>query len=314
MTHEALTVEAAPATEPLTVAEVRSHLRLDSSAGEVAPTAPTAALAGDGAGNVDDGVHRYRVTFVTADGETEGGTISDALTVADKTSDGKISLTAIPLGGSAVTSRKVYRTEADASDYKLLTTIADNTTTTYTDNIADASLGVACPTTNTTEDPTVNALITVARQYAETVTRRALITQTWNYTLDAFPDGDIEVPLPTLQSVTHIKYYDTNGVQQTWTNTNYSVDTDSEPGRISCAYGVTYPTTREMNNAVEVQFVAGYGVASAVPQGIKQAMLQLIGHWYAHRETVAVLSGFNIQTVPQTAEMLFWPYRVLTTW
>lgn len=162
--------------------------------------------------------------------------------------------------------------------------------------------------------PTLNALIKVARQYAETVTRRALITQTWGWFMDTFPDGDFEVPLPLLSSVTHIKYYDTNGVQQTWANTNYSVDTDSEPGRVSCVYGVSYPDTREMNNAVEMQFVAGYGAASAVPEGIKQAMLFLIAHWYSHREAVTVLSGFNVQPVPMTADMLLWPYRVLNTW
>jgi len=310
-----LMIVTPPATEPLTVAEVRSHLRLDTSAGEVAPTAPTVALAGAGAGNVDNGIHRYRVTFVTADGETDGGTISDIVTVADKTVNGKVTVSVISLGGAAVTSRKLYRTVAGGSAYLFLATIADNTTTTYTDNIADAGLGVACPTTNTTEDPTLNALIKVARQYAETVTRRALITQTWDWVMDAFPTGDFEVPLPTLQSVTSIKYYDTNGTLTEWLPvTEYNVDINSEPGRISPAYQVVYPTARDINNAVTVRFIAGYGTAAAVPQGIKQAMLMLISHWYAHREVVAVLSGFTVQSVPQMADMLLWPYRVLTRW
>lgn len=304
----ALTLVTAPATEPVTVAEVRAHLRLDASAGEVAPTALTAALADDGAGNVEDGVHRYRVTFVTADGETEGGTISDALTVADKTSDGKVSLTAIPLGGSAVTSRKVYRTEADASDYKLLTTIADNTTTTYTDNTADAGLGAGCPTTNTTEDPTLVKLIEIARSRAEIETDRCFITQTWDWKLDAFPAGDLEVPLSPLQvegEVGSIKYYDTAGTLKTWAAANYSLDTDSIPGRISRAYGVSYPSTRVMNNAVIVRFVAGYGDADDVPQPIKEAILEIVAFLYMNR-------GTSAEELPGYIKELLWPYGRVT--
>src|SRR3989344_5689951 len=93
----------APTVEPVTVAEARSHLRLDDEAGEPAPVAPTVALASPAvAGNVDNGAHRYLVTFVTADGETEAGAISAAVTVADKTVNGKVELTAIPFGGVAV--------------------------------------------------------------------------------------------------------------------------------------------------------------------------------------------------------------------
>lgn len=300
-----LTIVTEPSSEPVTIAEVRQHLRLDTSAGEVAPTAPTVALAGDGAGNVDDGVHRYRVTFVTADGETEGGTISDAVTVADKTSDGKVAVSAIPLGGSAVTSRKLYRTEADGSDYKLLTTIDDNTTTTYTDNTADSGLGAGCPTTNTTEDPKLNALIKTARHKAEELTERALITQTWDWFLDKFPSGNLEVPKPPLDSVTHVKYYDTSGDLQTWDSGDYDVDTDSAPGRISPAYGESYPTARLINNAVNVRFVAGYGDADDVPQPIKEGILELVAFLYANR-------GASDDEIPRYIKEMFWRYSRVT--
>lgn len=115
------------------------------------PGAVTAGLAGVGAGNVDNGVHRYKVTLITAEGETAAGTVSDPVTVADKTADGKVALSNIPTGTSGrCTARKIYRTEAGGSDYKLLTTLADNSTTTYTDNTADADLSAAAPAANTT--------------------------------------------------------------------------------------------------------------------------------------------------------------------
>ena len=65
----------------------------------------------------------------------------------------QVNLSAIPTStDTAVTSRKIYRTKADDENYlmQLVTTINDNTTTTYTDNVADGSLGANAPWVNTT--------------------------------------------------------------------------------------------------------------------------------------------------------------------
>jgi hypothetical protein len=110
-------------------------------------TGATAALAGAGAGNLDNDKYTYRVTFVNANGETLGSPVSNEITVVDNSVDGQISLTAIPIGPTGTTSRKIYRTEGGGSVYKLQSTIGDNTTTTATDNIADGSLGAEIPST-----------------------------------------------------------------------------------------------------------------------------------------------------------------------
>lgn len=135
------------------VVDTNGNLKIQLT--EKAPGAASCALAGAGAGNVDNGVHRYKVTFVTAGGETEAGTASSGVTVADKTADGKVALSSIPTGSAFVTARKIYRTVAGGSVYKLLATISDNTTTTYTDNTADASLTTTAPTTNSAIDTRV---------------------------------------------------------------------------------------------------------------------------------------------------------------
>lgn len=132
-------------------------LRLDAGSYEPAPSVPSAVLASAGAGAVDNGAHRYLATFVTATGETQAGVSSAPVTVADKTLNGKVAVSGIPLGGSSVTARKIYRTQAGGGNYLYHSTIADNTTTTLTDNTA------------------------------ETITRRALVTQQWDLLLDAFP-------------------------------------------------------------------------------------------------------------------------------
>jgi DNA-binding transcriptional LysR family regulator len=65
----------------------------------------------------------------------------------------QIPLTAIPLGSSLVTARKVYRTPANSGGgaLKLVATIADNTTTTLVDTVPDAALGAAALTVSTAQ-------------------------------------------------------------------------------------------------------------------------------------------------------------------
>lgn len=81
-------------------------------------------------------------------------TVTDAslganVPVTNTATANQVALTSIPLGAAAVTQRKVYRTAAGLSQLKLVTTIADNTTTTYTDSTADGSLGANVPTSDT---------------------------------------------------------------------------------------------------------------------------------------------------------------------
>ena len=290
-----LVVYSPPASEPLTVAEVMAHLRLDASNQEPAPGVLTCALASPVvAGNVDNGAHRYLATFVTADGETQAGTASAAVTVADKAVNGKVTLSGIPLGGALVTARKLYRTAAGGSTYLLLATIANNTATTYTDNIADASLGAEAPAVNTTEDPLLRMLIAAARAAAETELHRSLVTQTLDLYLDAFPvieNPRLEIGqilLPPIQSVVGITYVDLAGVNQTLPADQYLVDANSQPARIAPAWGYCWPPTRTQANAVKARFVAGYGAAADVPPCVKHWMLMKIATAWENRGALVV--------------------------
>lgn len=318
--------------------EAMRHIRLDEKMLEPVPDAPTVALAGAGAGNVDNGPHRHRLTFVTADGETDGGAISAAITVADKTVNGKISVSNIPLGGSQVTARKLYRTTAAGVNYFLVATIADNTTTAYTDNTADASLGAGIPLVNTSGDTLIHSLIVAAREYAERFQSRALITQQWTLSLDGFPPYGtnlspigmpllelqsglatsfaldphacvIRLPKPPLVAVDAIHYVDGDGVSQLLDPSQYVVDPSELRGEIRPAYGVSWPSTRRQAQAVTVLFTCGYGGPSAVPERTKQAMKLLVGHWYANREAF-VEARFALE-VPFAVDSLLWLDRAL---
>lgn len=162
--------------------------------------------------------------------------------------------------------------------------------------------------TDTGEDSLITSFIAAARGWVEDFTQRALITQTWDYKLDAFV-GTMEIPLPPLQSVTSIKYFDTAGVEQTLASTEYTVDTAAERGLVRLAYGKSWPATHVQANAVTIRFIAGYGAAAAVPGTIKAACLLLLGELYARREHA--IAGAPIAIVPVNAEYLLWPYRSL---
>lgn len=132
-----------------TVYDVLKNNRLDLvEVGISTAAAPTVAV-NVAAGNLN-GLTRYFITYVTAVGESEVGTMSAEVTPANQ----QVDLSSIPVSAdAAVTARKIYRTPVGVADPvlgKLVATISDNTTTTYTDNIADASLGVACPRLSTT--------------------------------------------------------------------------------------------------------------------------------------------------------------------
>jgi hypothetical protein len=97
----------------------------------------------NGAAGVLNGAYGYAYTFVTAHGETDKSPSDFAVP-----SSQRVTVT-IGVGPAGTTARKIYRTLDGGSDYFLVTTVADNTTTTYSDNTADGSLGAAAPVDNT---------------------------------------------------------------------------------------------------------------------------------------------------------------------
>lgn len=154
-------------------------------------------------------------------------------------------------------------------------------------------------------DELVYALIQAARSHVETETRRALMTQTWDLTIDyEWPDR-IVLPKPPLQSVTSITYVDQAGATQTLASNQYQVNASSDEGVIERAYGVSWPSVRRQMNAITVRFVAGY---ETVPPGIIHAMKMLIAHWYAIPEATVV--GTIVGTTPMAVDSLLFPYRV----
>ena len=112
----------------------------------VPPPSGTIITASGAAGNISGDVV-YRVTFVNAQGET----IPGAESVSVEFSSQQVLVSSIPTSSDmSVTARKLYRYVPSTGYFRLVTTIGNNTATTYTDNIAEGSLGAIAPFYNTT--------------------------------------------------------------------------------------------------------------------------------------------------------------------
>lgn len=152
-------------------------------------------------------------------------------------------------------------------------------------------------------DAVMGAFITAARQMIDGANGwlgRALITQTWDLVVDDFgscwtrplekgfyPDVGYElsyqnrtrqqkqgivIPLPPLQTVTSVKYLDSDGVQQTLDSAVYLVQ-KGEPSHIVLATSQSWPSISTLPGAVTIRFVAGYGPAgSDVPETVRMAI------------------------------------------
>lgn len=150
-----------------------------------------------------------------------------------------------------------------------------------------------------TEDSAeVEALIPAARLDVENEAWRSLITQTWELRLDNFLDC-MWLERPPVQSVTSVKYLDADNVEQTLAPSVYTVDIYSTPGRVELAKDQVWPTTYDVSNAVTIEFIAGYGLAAAVPAVFKQAIKVRLADYYENRESHVIGSAVN--TIPGNA-------------
>ena len=120
------------------------YIRVDLlSVTAFSPGPPTTNPPIDG-GSCDPGNHLWSVTFVSASGETTNGPGAEQICVR-RTGTQEV-LTNVPTGPAGTLYRNIYRTMAFMTqpyylDCLTAPCIADNTTTTFSDTLADAYLG-----------------------------------------------------------------------------------------------------------------------------------------------------------------------------
>jgi uncharacterized phiE125 gp8 family phage protein len=164
---------------------------------------------------------------------------------------------------------------------------------------------------STDADSMIASYIVAAREWCESRTRRALPTQTWEYTIDFdWPTlggcHRIDLPLAPVSSVSLITYIDEDGTEQTLDESLYQVcgtGPENFP-YIVPAYNQSWPNVRYIPEAITVEYVAGYGAPWAVPGPLKTAML-------LHVEFLFDRNPADRATLEAARDTLIDPYRVV---
>lgn len=151
-----------------------------------------------------------------------------------------------------------------------------------------------------TDDSLITSLITAARHEAERY-GIAIVEQTITGNVDAFPSGsEIELPICPVKSVTSVKYYDSDNVQQTLSSSAYTVDNTSKlrRARIVLNQGESWPSTYSRANAIEVVFVAGFETTTAEYEAARTGIKLVLTNWYENRAD-------SVRKLPTASEYIF---------
>lgn len=159
------------------------------------------------------------------------------------------------------------------------------------------------------DDEVIAALVAGSRMHVEAQTRRALITQSWRLSADAWPqDGRLPVVPGPLQRLTAARVYDFEGLP-------HDVDVQAfVPDKAASLLAFTpwaVPAPGRIAAGIELDVTVGYGDSAVdVPEALRQAIRLLVGHWYDNRGLIAV--GQQVAELPASVGPLIAPYRMLS--
>ena len=132
----------------------------------------------------------------------------------------------------------------------------------------------------TDDDVLIGAMLGAATDFAQNLTRKQLVAARWKQVLDSFPSPSLigapygkAFTLPRdaiylqrhpVTQVESIQYLDMEGVLQTMSPSDYTVDYTSDPVRITPVFGQIWPIPLPQIGSVWVTFDAGYAAPLTV--------------------------------------------------
>lgn len=163
--------------------------------------------------------------------------------------------------------------------------------------------------TDTASDSEITRLTHVAVQRLEHYANVRYMAQVWDLILDDFPQcAFFQVPLWPITSVTHLKYYASDGTLTTMNSADYILSGERHPPQITLAPTIGQWPSIQANrvDAVQIRLAVGraIGDVAKIPATMIQAAKFVLGHLYENREDEAN------PTVPTAAEILMFSHKL----
>lgn len=127
------------------------------------------------------------------------------------------------------------------------------------------------------EDEVLRQYLSGAVEWCEEVTHRAITQRSYLIVRDKFPRKFWRLPLGYIDSITSIVYLDTNGAQQTWSTSSYTLDNASDSAAtVRPVPSQSWPSIGEYPSSARMTVVAGWSTDN-VPWSLRNAILQRFG-------------------------------------
>lgn len=282
-------VYSAATTEGVTVTEVKTHIRLDST--NMSSNLTTVQVIAGGYHDITSAVTCTGTdvlgydammqldSFLNSGGSTVTAKIQesdDNTTYTDWTGGGFTSITTA--NDTAIQQIEYTGTKQYIRPYVTVSAAQSN-----------FAVNVIKSTPYSSEDSYIGSLITRARLYAESYQRRSLAPTVYELTLNQFPTEDcirlpLASPMLSVTAVASVKYEDSTGTTATFTasTSGYYVDIDTEPANVVLSYAMQWPVfTERPTNAIRIRYTAGY---ETLPEDTKHAIIMLAGAYYTYRD------------------------------
>jgi len=175
-----------------------------------------------------------------------------------------------------------------------------------------------CKVEHDDDDVSLAAYIRAAVQTVEKSTTRALAPTVYEWRLDEWPCGDIELPVAPVRSVLSVSYIDEAGDEQTLSGDDWDWEYSEFGATVMFDSSFSAPVLGRDKGGVRIGFDAGYDIPGAEdspadpnlaqPPAAAAAVLILTQHLYENRSPVAV--GEIVTTIPLSAERLIASIRI----
>lgn len=160
------------------------------------------------------------------------------------------------------------------------------------------------------DDTLIGMLIDSATQYCERYLQTSIVRQQKRVYFDVFAD-EFYLPQGPAKEIVQMQYLDGDGAEQTVNSSLYSFN-NFEP-YVRRAYSAIWPAQRYVQNAVWIDYWAGYydeaaspvDVTADVPPAIRDAITMIVLDIYEHREAQSEIELYR----NRAADMLLDSFR-----